>query len=74
VDDALSGSEISEEEHEIVLHAERPVVGTTPEPVERVRLGTETTTEDETVSREVRKERIKVGREVDGEIDSDERS
>jgi uncharacterized protein (TIGR02271 family) len=40
--DALSGGQITEEEHEVVLHAERPVVETEAVPVERVRLGTET--------------------------------
>jgi stress response protein YsnF len=64
-DDAMSGPEITEAEHEVVLHEERPVVGTTTEPVERVRLGTETTTEQETVSGEVRKERI----DVEGDVD-----
>lgn len=63
--DAMSGPEITEGEHEVVLHEERPVVGTTTEPVERVRLGTETTTEQETVSGEVRKERI----DVEGDVD-----
>jgi uncharacterized protein (TIGR02271 family) len=58
--DALSGAEISEEEHEVVLHEERPVVTTEAVPVERVRLGTETVREQETVSGEVRKEQIEV--------------
>lgn len=58
--DALSGAEISEEEHEVVLHEERPVVTTEAVPVERVRLGTETVTEQQSVSGEVRKEQIEV--------------
>jgi len=58
--DALDGPAISEEEHEVVLHAERPVVQTEAVPVERVRLGTETVTEDQNVSAEVRKEQIEV--------------
>ena len=58
--DALSGAAITEEEHEVVLHAERPVVTTEAVPVERVRLGTETVTEQETVTGEVRKEQIEV--------------
>jgi uncharacterized protein (TIGR02271 family) len=58
--DALSGPEISEEEHEVVLHEERPVVDTEAVPVERVRLDTETVTEQETVGGEVRKERVDV--------------
>jgi len=58
--DALSGADISEEEHEVVLHEERPVVQTEAVPVERVRLGTETVTEDQTVTGQVRKEEIEV--------------
>jgi len=57
---AMSGPELSEEEHEVVLHAERPVVDKDVQPVERVRLGTETTTDTETVSEEVRREEIDV--------------
>ena len=55
---AGSGPDISEEEHEVVLHEERPVVDKTVEAVERVKLGTETVTQDETVTDEVRKEQI----------------
>jgi uncharacterized protein (TIGR02271 family) len=58
IDRALDGPTISEEEHELTLHAERPVVGTEAVPVERVRLGTETVSDQETVSGEVRKEQI----------------
>ena len=58
--DALDGPDISEEEHEVVLHAEQPVVATEAVAVERVRLGTETVTEQETVSGEVRKEQIEL--------------
>ena len=53
---ALSGPDISEEQHEVVLHEERPVVQTEAVPVERVRLDTETVTEDRTVTEDVRKE------------------
>jgi uncharacterized protein (TIGR02271 family) len=62
--DALSGPAISEEEHEVVLHEERAVVDKTAEPVERVRLGTETVTDQETVTEEVRKEHI----EAEGDV------
>jgi len=61
---AMSGGAITEEEHEVVLHAERPVVETEAVPVERVRLGTETVTDQETVSGEVRKEQIEVDDDV----------
>ena len=40
-DQAFDGPAISEEEHEVVLHEERPVVEKEAVPVERVRLGTE---------------------------------
>ncbi len=65
VGSATSGPDISEEEHEVVLREERATVDKTVEPVERVRLGTETTTEEETVTEEVRKEHV----EVDGDAD-----
>jgi len=65
VDAATDGPEISEEEHEVVLSEERPVVEKVTEPVERVRLGTEATTENETVSEDVRKEHI----ETEGDVD-----
>lgn len=57
-DAALSGADISEEEHEVTLQAERPVVAKETVPVERVRLGTETITEERQIDSEVRKERI----------------
>jgi uncharacterized protein (TIGR02271 family) len=62
---AMDGPAISEEEHEVTLHAERPVVEKEAVPVERVRLGTETVTDQETVSADMRKEQI----EVDGPDD-----
>jgi uncharacterized protein (TIGR02271 family) len=55
---AMSGPAISESEHEVALHAERPVVEKEAMPVERVRLSKETVTDDETVGAEVRKERV----------------
>ena len=54
VDAATDGPAISEEEHEVTLHEEEVVVGKRAVPKERVRLGTETVTEEETVSDEVR--------------------
>ena len=58
VDAAHAGPAISEEEHEVVLHAEEPVVETRAVPKERVRMSKDTVTDEETVSGEVRKERI----------------
>ena len=56
--DALRGGDITEEEHEITLHAEQPVVSKDTVPVERVRMDTETVTDEQTVTEEVRKEQI----------------
>lgn len=64
VGEATAGPSISEEEHEVVLHAEVPVVQKETVPVERVRLDTETVTEQATVSEDVRKEEI----ELDGDV------
>src|SRR3712207_2301431 len=58
VDQALDGPALSEEEHEVTLHAEQPVVEKNVVPKERVRLEKDTFTEEQTVSDEVRKERI----------------
>jgi uncharacterized protein (TIGR02271 family) len=58
IGDAMSGPEISEEEHEVTLHEERPVVEKETVPVERVRLEKDTVTDEETVTEQVRKERI----------------
>ena len=62
-DAAYSGQDITEDEHEIVLNAERPVVSKDTVAQERVRLDTEVEESVETVGGEVRKERI----DVDGD-------
>jgi uncharacterized protein (TIGR02271 family) len=62
---ATSGPDLSEEEHEIVLNEERVQVEKTVTPVERVRLGSETVTDQETVTEDVRKEHI----EAEGDVD-----
>ena len=67
--DAYDGPQISEAEHEVTLHAERPVVDTETVPVERVRLQKETVRDEESVSGEVRKEQI----EFDGPDANDRR-
>jgi uncharacterized protein (TIGR02271 family) len=71
VGDALDGPAISEEEHEVTLHAERPVVEKEAVPVERVRLDTQTVTEQETVTDSVRKEQIET--DTDGVTDVNRR-
>ncbi|MDB1089820.1 PRC and DUF2382 domain-containing protein [Streptomyces sp. ACA25] len=67
IDAATSGTEITEAEHEVTLHEERPVTHVEAEPVERVRLNVDEVTEEETVKGQVRKERI------EGETPDDER-
>jgi uncharacterized protein (TIGR02271 family) len=60
LDAATSGPAISEEEHEVILHEERPVVDKQAVPKERVRLDKDTVTDEERVSEEVRKEQVEV--------------
>lgn len=55
-DDAPTDANLREEEHDVTLHAERPVVEEETVPVERVRLDTETVTEQETVNEEISRE------------------
>jgi uncharacterized protein (TIGR02271 family) len=62
IGNAMDGPAISEEEHEVVLHAERPVVEKEAVPVERVRLDKQVVSEQENVSDTVRKEAV----ETDG--------
>jgi uncharacterized protein (TIGR02271 family) len=64
---ATEGPEISEEEHEVTLHAEEPVVEKRAVPKERVSLEKDTVQDERQVSDTIAKERI----EVDG---ADERS
>jgi uncharacterized protein (TIGR02271 family) len=59
-DQAMAGPDISEGEHEVVLTEEEPVVEKRAVPKERVRLAKDTVTDEETVSEDVRKERIDV--------------
>ena len=63
VDESLQGQDISEGEHEVVLNEERVVVGKETVPKERVRLDTETVTEDQRVSEDVRKEKVELDEE-----------
>ena len=59
-DQARPAPEISEEEHEVILHEEEPVVEKRTVPRERVRLGTDTHDDERQVSEEVRKEQIEL--------------
>ena len=58
MEQALDGPELSEEEHEVVLHEEQPVVEKRTVPKERVALRKETVTDEQQVSEQVRKEQI----------------
>jgi uncharacterized protein (TIGR02271 family) len=60
IDAATAGPDISEEKHEVTLHEETPVVEKRVVPRERVRLDTDTVTEERQVGDEVRKEQIEV--------------
>ncbi len=55
---AMDGPDISEEEHEVVLYEETPVVSKETRPVERVRLSKEQVTEEQVVSDSVRREQV----------------
>jgi uncharacterized protein (TIGR02271 family) len=77
IGNAMDGPAISEEEHEVILHEERPVIQKEAVPVERVRLDKETVTEQQTVTEEVRKEQIDVDgdettRRTSGLVDGDD--
>jgi uncharacterized protein (TIGR02271 family) len=63
-DAATSGADLSEEEHEVVLHEEEVVVEKRAVPKERVRLDKDTVTEQREVSEGVRKEQVEL---IDGE-------
>ena len=60
IDAATSGPDLSEEEHEVVLREEEPVVEKRVVPRERVRLDKDTVAGEERVAEEVRKEQIEV--------------
>jgi uncharacterized protein (TIGR02271 family) len=68
-DEALSGPDLSEGEHEVTLEDERVVVDKETVPVERVRLDKDTVTDEEQVNEEVRREEIDTsGVEGDGDL------
>ena len=66
--DATAGPEISEEEHEVTLHAEEAVVEKDVVAKERVRLDKDVVEEEHQVSETVSKEQV----EVDGEVEGDQ--
>lgn len=61
-DQALSGAEMTEAEHQVTLHEQRPVVPKETVPVERVKLSSEA--EEQQVTGTVRKEQIDAERDV----------
>jgi uncharacterized protein (TIGR02271 family) len=67
-DAALDGPDISEEEHEVTLHTEEPVVEKRTVPKERVRLDKDVHTDEETVSEDVRRERIEAEGDAEGRL------
>jgi uncharacterized protein (TIGR02271 family) len=68
-DAAMSGGDLTEEEHEVTLRAQEPVVEKRVVPKERVRLDTDTVSEEREVTDEVRRERI----ETEGDVPRKER-
>ena len=65
VDQALSGGDLTTEEHEVVLSEEVVDVDKRVVPKERVRLETDVETREVPVDEEVRKERIEMDNDVD---------
>ena len=65
VGNATSGPDFTESEQEVTLREERPVVEKEAVPVERVRLATDTVSDEATVSEDVRKEAIDSDVDVD---------
>jgi uncharacterized protein (TIGR02271 family) len=60
---ATSGPDLSEEEHEVILREEEPVVEKRVVPKERVRLDKDAVTGEERVAEELRKEQVDVDHE-----------
>jgi stress response protein YsnF len=55
----------SDDEHVVTLYEERPVVATETVPVERVRLGKQAVTEQQTVGGQVRREKVELDTDPD---------
>jgi uncharacterized protein (TIGR02271 family) len=60
IDSATSGPDLSEEEHEVVLHQEEVVADKRVVPKERVRLDKDVEVTEETVNEEVRREEVEI--------------
>jgi uncharacterized protein (TIGR02271 family) len=59
-DQALSGGDLSEEEHEVTLHSEEAVAEKRVVPKERVRLDKDVVTEEREVTEDVRREEVEI--------------
>ena len=70
---AMSGGDLTEEEHEVTLTEQRAVSDKDVVPVERVKLGTDTVTEHEQVDETVRKEVIDADGTDGVDVDRDRR-
>lgn len=57
---ANDGPAISEEEHEVVLKEEVPVIEKQAVPKERIKLSKDTVTEEQTINEQVRKEQVDI--------------
>ncbi|MDL4815363.1 PRC and DUF2382 domain-containing protein [Actinomadura opuntiae] len=64
---------VTEDDVEIILYEERPVVAKETIPVERVRVRTEQVQDEQTVRGELRKERVEVTRDEEGRGERGER-
>ncbi|GAB2567092.1 DUF2382 domain-containing protein [Kribbella endophytica] len=65
IENGRAGGKIGEEDVEVTLHEERPVVAKETVAVERVGLDTETVREEQQVSEKVRKEQVEVVDDAD---------
>ncbi len=70
----MDGPALSEEEHEVVLTEERPVVEKETVPVERVRLSKDQVQDEQTVTADVRKEVIEIDTDGSGTFGSGTRT
>ncbi|TDD31692.1 DUF2382 domain-containing protein [Nonomuraea terrae] len=62
--------EIGEEDRQLILHEERPIVGKETRPVERVHVRKQEIRHEETVEGQVRKERLQIDEEGDTRADT----
>ena len=73
VGDATAGPDISDEEHEVVLHEEELVTEKRVVPKERIRMEKDVEVDEKTVTEDVRREEIEVDGDTDADVDRDRR-